>query len=225
MGRNTKVIELFGVPACGKTTLKKYLCNAETCLTFGENKSKIPFFRIITCVPLNLIFFAILVKLQSKKYGHLFDVYTYRWIRFIVRLTYTVKYSQKDYIVVDHGFVQSIVSFEHGINLLDDVAFEKKVKKLISLVLKNFSIQFVHCDVDVAVAVQRIVARNRPSGRLDVITDKTRLVKEYIFEKQQYESLEKIICEMKGGCMVLNMDGHVNAVAKNLCLKLGMEFL
>ena len=187
------IIELFGLPGCGKTTLRdnlvKYSGRDRTYSLMTELSSQyrhLPFWRKIQHIPwkmwwLLLRFFMSMPLLPLKEW-----VYYKVFFSFALIYSYSRYAKGSSFIIVDHGFVQAVVSLMHG--HLTRLSKNQEIRFIeITRLLPNT--KFVYCKLPAEVSFQRIRSRKRDVGRLDVLKDDELLRNQLIEEKYIFESL------------------------------------
>lgn len=192
MEQYPKVIEFYGLPGCGKTTLRLALIKEDrfricyindVTKDFRSNSilKKIQYapwkawFLLLRCI-------LVLPLLPFKEW------WIYRGL-FIITLAYKhrKKIKEYDFLVMDHGLMQSFIGvlYSHS-----DRMPEKALCRIHKLVSYLDIESLVFCDVPVNCSMSRIRSRGRSdSGRLDAIEDDSELFKALSIEKEFFNKL------------------------------------
>lgn len=170
-----EIIELYGLPGCGKTTL----CEAfKSNFPEGEVADINDIFRRIRSLSRlrKLMIIPLSVVIPLLRLWFTCPILSYRqrgiyraFLKRMAAICYVKKTNQYHYAILDHGIVQCT----HSLYLGREQYFTKEAKKIFLRVLKCFSpISFVYCSVPVDTAVERIKTRKALNhGRLDSIDD------------------------------------------------------
>ena len=181
MAAHTKIVDFFGLPGCGKSTLVSYIKETQ-----GERikiatiydllddiKKEKKYRKLLSVSPLNLlnsILFRLTVPFDEKRK----DRSILNWVKHGILYNYARKYSDYDIVLVDEGNIQNFVKFERGDDLHNNKMFVKACKNYIQMSPVTL---YVYCGIDTEIANERIIGRNRAVGRIDVIKDdKTRTI-------------------------------------------------
>ena len=206
MEPSTRIIELYGLPGCGKSTLcssfKELMpvgCVADINDMFREAR-KLSFWRKLGLFPGKLVY--PLISLWLTCPIHRWGIYR-AFLKRISIIYYINKYSNKSnrYVILDHGIVQCVHSLYLGI----ENRFTPKAKRRFLRLLNSLPpIIYVFCDIPARHAFERMRSRNTLNhGRLDCITDERVLME--VFRRQEiffadiYNSItsEKESCSKK----------------------------
>ena len=197
MATHTQIIEFFGLPACGKSTL----CNAviESTISVSTNfcrmneisseYRKANIIQKIRCFPYRaslLLLLLIIKSCPSRK-----NVRIYKSFLSILMIYAFCKHTKKyDYMLIDHGVFQSVVSLFY---VSSTSKFNSSVD-IVNQLVTTIGIEYpIHCYISVEESIRRMRKRNRvDSGRLDVIGDKKKLETIMIVQSQQFERLSDI---------------------------------
>lgn len=193
MAKNTTVVELFGIPACGKTTLASAICSISDSKIVDSNQAlrdfkKLNLVKKLLChdpiALIRVLFFVFQFPFDERhiRLG-LTNVY-----RQIVLNNYYSRFSDYDCVVIDHGFVQSLVSWMWGKDVPYKQWFISSVKQLLPYFDNEIK---VFCQVPISVAIQRIIDRGRFKGRFDTMA------------KCNPEGLKKLYADEHGRFMFL----------------------
>lgn len=223
MAASTKIVDLFGIPACGKSTLAEYISkNNETEYKIatiqdivGEAKTnKIKFIRSIS---LKSLFAAFRVRMTAPFDKKRRDITLRGWLLLDVLFNYSKKFSYHDVVLVDHGAIQSFVSLERGDNLHEKPKFANACLHYIDI---SPITTYVYCKIDALNSVERMHNRNRNIGRIDVIDDKAKQLLELENESQRFDFYAKMLTEKQKEFFELNMTEKTEHIAEQLLLKI-----
>lgn len=203
MGTDVQIIEFVGLPASGKSTIANslkeklsvdYKVAVWTDITQAFKHSGIK--KMIGSIPFNLLIdyfrlFLTLPKTKSRKW------YMY-WFAIKISLLYRYckKYSAFDYILIDHGILQHMVSILCGET--PDKAFIKRLERILD---REKSVDmYIECIVDLSIARSRMELRGRKEeGRLDRITNSTIRSEMYKKEKANFNLILRTASEIENG--------------------------
>lgn len=214
MAANTKIIEFFGLPACGKTTLSRYLVeNADPILkviTYGaaiqglRNKP----WRLIKSFSARNVYRALwLTFLASFKDNR----QNAEWLVHGATYRFLIKFTDFDVVYVDHGDIQSFVSMERG----RDLHLDKNFSKACSTYLDTTPVYaFFYCKVNPQIALGRMRQRGRDIGRIDTLSEDVQL-KELESESQRFDFFARMLREKKKRFMELDMNKDVKNIAED----------
>lgn len=173
MESTCEIIELYGLPGCGKTTLceafKRKFSEGEVAdindifqkIRTLSRSRRLLLIPLSVVIPLLCLWFTCPI-LSYRQRG------IYRaFLKRIAVISYIKKTNQYRYAILDHGIVQCA----HSLYLGREQYFTKKAEKKFLSVLKCFSpIKYVYCSVPVDTAIERITIRKALNhGRLDSI--------------------------------------------------------
>lgn len=171
MKTNPVIIEFCGIPGCGKTTLCNHLSNRDE-WSFGTMLDVLYAYRRSSIISklkyfpysaiLRLLFALPFFPILPLKHWFLY----FNFIKMLVLYGYCRCMKSFDFIVSDHGIIQSFVGllFDHENELT-----QKRYRYIISVVKKSQPLLILLCEIPVDVSLIRIRGRNRNYGRLDVI--------------------------------------------------------
>ena len=200
MGQNTKIIEFFGLPACGKSTLvtqlKKDFTDKGKTVTEIAQMQKLyrnaPLSQKITAFSVKKCFRYLSAFSCLKRYG------SWKWYlkncKFCIdtsqQYRWAMKYAESDYMLIDHGIIQNIVSLQNG-----HMMTEKYKKAVICALSAEKELWAVtECRVAITTAMERIRKRDRNVGRLDSVRhDDEKLVSMYEKEKKVFDNVKQAI--------------------------------
>ena len=216
-----KTIELFGLPACGKSTLARYLLESNDELKIGTaHEGRV---EIIRSSPLKWIgatspktlYDGYLLSQFFPKTDIRKDLSLRKWLLEIYVKCYNYRYSKYDYIIDDSSLIQQIISWERGEDFHDNPEFILLVKKLLSHFPKAV---YVFCEIDINIAIERINSRGRQNGRLDVIALKSpgKLSMEYFSEKKRFEAITRLLTDIGYSVIKIEMNQPCEIIAQHL---------
>ena len=174
MAEHTKIVEFYGLPGCGKTTLCKLLKEQyekkgyKIGLINDATKScTIP--HLLKVVSINNIWGFInwchsIMKVSHTSFNIAGSPYKRMLIYKCIR-----SFSQYDYIFIEHGIVQSIVSSLYGVDNYKIFMNRSICKSLLNFESADI---FIYCQVTIEESFKRIKKRNRKSsGRFDQLPE------------------------------------------------------
>ena len=219
MAAHTKIIDLFGLPACGKTSLTRYISEQ-----YGER--------------LKIATMPILVQEAKKDKGRLRKAFSPRYFSagFRLRLlapfdkkrriiplfnwpsharyySYAKKYPDYDIVLVDHGDIQDIVSLERGEDLHNNNRFSNGCIRYLNLSLADL---YVYCNVPTEIALERMQLRGRNSGRIDVMGDVAEQLQALESEKRRFDYFAGMLSKKKDKFVELDMNKPVEQIAESI---------
>ena len=216
-----KIVELFGLPGCGKTTLRDNLIQS------SESDRKYSLMTELTRQFKGLSLYSKFRYIPWRIWWKLFRFLLSmpllpikEWVYYRVFFSSALIYHYSNFaisssiIINDHGFVQAVVSLMNG--HIGELS-EHQCKKLIEAMQLLPCVLLVYCWVPKDVAFQRIRTRNRDVGRLDVIKD-DRLLNEYLqVEEDVFTFLsERLKNVATPKCYVLECNQDATMCAANL---------
>ena len=187
MESSSRVVEFFGFPGCGKTTLCNNLKAKMKAVSVGLWEDvkvqylSLPFFEKLRYVPLGVLFDLMGLFFSTKKLPFRNRRIYWDFFKRMIFYSYACKNKVYDYVFVDHGFAQCLHSFFLGRE--EESRRPRAVKCMTRLFNKLKPYRIVYCDVTIDTAIQRIKTRNTPNhSRLDKVSDEA--VLRSILEKQ-----------------------------------------
>lgn len=222
MGAHTKIIDLFGTPACGKSTLAIYIKeNSE--IKVGIKKDIVKESKQIFCYKYLLSFrlkeilscakyhFAI-PKHKRRKGSPLYNfILNYNYYNFISN------YSNYDAVVIDNSLVQSIISHQNAADLLGNPNFKERVKEILSSPENTI---YVWCDIMPEVSLERMEYRGRYKGRIDLQTDRDNKLKALNEEREQCRQYYNLLKQIGAKVVVLDCNKSTNEIAEEFFRKI-----
>lgn len=219
MAAHTQIIDLYGIPACGKSTLAKYMTdhpikdikvtNIRYCMSAALNDK----WRLARSLSLKNVWASIKLK-SSAPFDKKRSVIPFKAILLMGAFkNYILKYTDYDIVVSDHGDIQSFVSLERGENLHQS---EKFLKACFHYLNASLSTSYVYCQIDAEDALQRMNSRGREKGRIDLIMDKHIKLQELEAESKRFDFWTKILKERKTPIIELDMRDSIPTVADKL---------
>lgn len=219
MAAHTQIIDLYGIPACGKTTLARYMAShpaeglkvstMQDCTLAALNDK----WHLVMSVSLKNVWASIRLRL-SAPFDKKRSVIPFRAILLMGAFkNYILKYTDYDIVVSDHGDIQSFVSLERGENLHQS---EKFLKACFHYLNASLSTSYVYCQIDAEDALQRMNSRGREKGRIDLIMDKHIKLQELEAESKRFDFWTKILKERKTPIIELDMRDSIPTVADKL---------
>lgn len=190
MASYTQIVDLFGIPACGKSTLVDTLDDANKNIKYirlTKSYKKCSAYKKVGSIPFRSIYIA--WKMTTLVEGKNINYYQQRFVSMVktlICLKYAVKYSTFERVYVDHGVMQGIISLIGGHSIRSIGRFEGYATQLL---LSCNNIHFVYCSVDIDTAIERMRNRGEHTGRLNSISDLNKLKEEYILEEKRFQWL------------------------------------
>ena len=168
MATHTKIIDLYGIPACGKTTLTKYMAShpakglmvstMQDCILAALNDK----WHLALSVSLRNVWASIRLRL-SAPFDKKRSVIPFRAILLMGAFkNYIHKYTNYDIIITDHGDIQSFVTLERGDKLHESGRFLNACMHYLN---ESLSSSYVYCKIGAEEALQRMNGRGREKGR------------------------------------------------------------
>ena len=179
MAAHTKIIEFFGSPACGKTTLCEYLCNHQlreakvavvNQVISEAMTSKLRLFQSFT---FSSFWAGVRVQSAVKRHIKRRDLPSMYMVRHAMYYNYIKKFSDYDIVLVDHGDIQSFVSMMGGKDIQEDIRFVKACSNYLDTSPTSL---YCFCDVTPNVALERMHKRATFHGRIDKIEEKEKQI-------------------------------------------------
>ena len=185
----TKIIEFYGLPGVGKSTIcdlleEKLNLTGYKVINIQKQKKCITIQDKINKAILTLKSFAFIDNIKLYKilnnykrvYGK--NELSDYWIRRIIVTNYLlkkeIKRSTYDYILLDEGIVQFITSIVHDEVIKNDI-YTDEICKNISNVYSNYT-TVIHCNLDYKNIIGRLKKRNKKNDRF-IFTDEDMMLK------------------------------------------------
>lgn len=174
MAVHTQIIDLYGIPACGKTTLAKYMAmhpknglrvtTMRNCMRSAFNNK----WDLVRSISLKNFLASVMLKFSAPFDKKRRDIPFKDVLLMGAFKNYVRKYTDYDIVVTDHGDIQSFVSLERGENLHKSEKFKKACLHYLDV---SLSTAYVYCKIDAETALRRMNSRGRDKGRIDSISD------------------------------------------------------
>lgn len=197
MYNTTRIIELYGLPGCGKTTIRENLVHSSSETTsyarmteLSQKYNRLSLYKKLVYIPYKTWFRIILFLISMPIHKHK-EWILYRKF-FILAVIYKFSRHTKgyNYIIIDHGFIQSLVSLMNG----NTIYLSNKQRNRFLKIIKSFPLcTFVYCSIPVELSMERIHKRNRGYGRLDVIKDDKKLIQKLIEQENIFTSVNQML--------------------------------
>ena len=219
MAEHTKIIDLYGIPACGKTTLAEYMANhpkkglkvaaMQDCMRDAFHHK----WKLVKSVSLKIFWASVRLKLSTpldKKR---------RVIRFRGMLllgaykNYARKYTDYDIVFFDHGDIQYFVSLERGDNLHESEKYKKACMRYLDAA---HTTAYVYCQIDAETALQRMNDRGRNKGRMDMMLDQNLKLQELETESKRFDFWTTVLKERKASLIELDTRDSIPSIADKL---------
>ena len=226
MASPAKIVDLYGLPACGKSSLVAWMVAgspsglrvADKRMALGKGGAAFFCRFLLSLHPKDvyrcvLYHFAIPPRLRRK------DSPLRKFIKNYAYYRYVAKYSGYDVVYMDNGIVQSIVSHQGGADLLDDRKYISSVRRLLDLPL---DITFVRCDIDAEAALNRMRQRGREKGRIDLMDDPERQLQSLEEEDRIYRKFSDFISAW--GFPQLTVNSNLSIEQESEQLRAGLRY-
>lgn len=229
MAAHTQIIDLFGIPACGKTSLANFMNNKRfDGLLFASAKEahaemrRARIWNLLRCISIKPIICAIRFVLYFPYTKERKDLPIFKWLRDSIFRSYYHRYSKYDVVLIDHGAVQTFVSWERGEDYHDDKGFQDRVLAYINSIEPT---TFVFCDVDNENSKKRIKERGRGYGRLDMIlkNNEALIDTELDNERNRFQKISELIRSNGHKLITINTNNTIESIAKELASKLSVH--
>lgn len=223
MAVHTQIIDLYGIPACGKTTLAKYMAShpvdglkvatMRDCIIAALNDK----WHLFLSVTPNNLWASIRLKLSAPLDKKRRAIPFKAILLMGVFKNYVRKYTDYDIVVSAHGDIQSFVSLERGDNLHEKRTFKKACLHYLDA---SLSTVYVYCQIDAETALQRMNNRSRDIGRIDTILDQNLKLQELERERERFDFWTMRLKERKAALFELDMKEASSVIADKLFLLL-----
>lgn len=223
MSEHTQIIDLYGIPACGKTTLARYMAShpadglrvatMEDCSIAALNDK----WHLFLSVSLKNVWASIRLRL-SAPFDKKRSVIPFKSILLLnAYKNYIRKYTDYNIVVTDHGDIQSFVSLERGDNLHENQKFKEACCHYLDASLSSV---YVYCQIDTVTALNRMNNRNRDKGRIDSLSDQNLQLQELERERERFDFWTTVLKERKAVLFELDMKEASSMIADKLFLLL-----
>lgn len=221
MGAHTKIIDLFGTPACGKSTLasffkSNYSSDVGLKIDVVKESQKNLGLKFLLSLSYRDIFYCTLYHFSIPKSNRRKHSPLYKFILNYAYYNFINKFSTYDIVVCDNSIVQSIVSHQNAADLFGNGSFEKSLKGLLS---PKKEITYVWCDTSPITSLERMNSRHRNRGRIDLMDDDEKLqaIKQ---EREQYCKYYEFLVTNKANVIKLDGNKSINEIYQELLLHL-----
>lgn len=214
-----QIIDLYGIPACGKTTLAEYMASHPTnglrvatmqdCVCDAFNNK----WKLVKSVSLKNFLASIRLKFSAPIDKKRRDVPFRSVLLMGVFKNYVRKYTDYDIVVTAHGDIQSFVSLERGDNLHESQEFKEACLHYLDT---SLSTAYVFCQIDAETALGRMNNRGRNEGRIDIISDQNLKLQELEKESNRFDFWTTILKEREASLIELDMRGTIPSIADTL---------
>lgn len=199
MSKETKIIEFFGMPSCGKTTqchtLQKEIGQQGKMVAITENLANdyanSCLWKKIKSIPIYIIFpllrFCAAVPFAGFSYLRRYKVL----LRKEILYNYAKQNSKYNYVYIDHGLAQGLIQlvYEYPDSLNDKTLLLAK-----RIFQKSKVDSVIYCKVSPETTLKRIRKRNNPGkSRLDCIHDDNLLMQKLSLQEQLFNKLAKML--------------------------------
>lgn len=216
MAEHTQIIDLYGIPACGKTTLAEYMANypvkglrvatMRDCMKSAfMNK-----WKLVKSITLKSFWASVRLKCSAPldkkrrviRFKGLLLLSTYK--------KYVRKYTDYDIVFFDHGDIQYFVSLERGDNLHESEKYRKACLRYLDA---SNTTAYIYCHVDAETALQRMNSRGRDKGRMDTMSDQNLKLQELEKESKRFDFWTTVLKERKTSLIELETRGSIPSIA------------
>lgn len=223
MSEHTQIIDLYGIPACGKTTLARYMAShpadglrvatMEDCSIAALNDK----WHLFLSVSLKNVWASIRLRL-SAPFDKKRSVIPFKSILLLnAYKNYIRKYTDYNIVVTDHGDIQSFVTLERGDNLHENQKFKEACCHYLDASLSS---AYVYCQIDAETALLRMNGRDRDKGRIDSLSDEITKLQELERERERFDFWTTVLKERKAVLFELDMKEASSMIADKLFLLL-----
>ena len=207
-----KIIELYGLPGCGKTTLCNFIKREKGELLYtnadlNKNYKNINILLkniYIFFYPRNIIFFVLIIYL-----GFIYKsrIYAICKILYLYIILFIHKRSKDEVnVILDSGIVQNISSLSNDLRFNNELC----LYKLLKCFCREFEIIEIECELSVEETIKRVKKRNRKDIWLENIDSKQL----YFIKQYNLNFLKKYLTETN---YKLNMSKSPEALYKEIC--------
>lgn len=198
MAKHTQIIEFYGLPGCGKTTLcnilkESYINKGYKVGVLTDATKQCSFLRIILVLKLSYLtkFFSIF---RNYLKNHIPINYALSPYKRLMIYQCVKSFSDYDFVFIEHGVVQSMVSALYGFKSPVAISNNPTYKKYLSIIPVD---KYIYCKITLEKAFERIRIRNRKSsGRFDQMEDDS--LKELLLtQSSQFDEFNMILNELR----------------------------
>ena len=225
MAAYTKIIELFGLPGCGKSTTVQTLISNRNDFRISTFKnvvgqSKKHPLKLIASISLKSLFVGLQVRFSVPFDKKRRDRSLFKWLLFEIVFNYIKKYTEYDFVLVDPGVIQGLASWERG----DDLHMRCRYRNACSNYLRYTAVtDFIYCDLPIEEALMRMHHRNRNNGRIDLINDEKTQLNELRKEKNRFDFYAGLLKEKKMSVFFMNMNQETSLIVNELQKIIGVK--
>ena len=169
MAKHTQIIEFYGLPGCGKTTLcnslkELYLKKGYKVGILTDATKQCSFLRVILVFKLYYLIKFSCILMNYVKNGIPLN-YAFSPFKRLLIYRCVKSFSDYDYFFIEHGVIQSMVSALYGYNSPIAIHNNPTYGKYLSVIPVD---NYIYCKISQEKALERIRIRNRKSsGRFD----------------------------------------------------------
>lgn len=219
MAAHTKIIDLFGIPACGKSTLSNYICDhygseLKIC-TMPQlvSEARKDGNRLRKAFSLGYFLAGIGLRMRAPLNKRPREIPIMNWPSHARYYSYAKKYSDYDIVMVDHGDIQDFVSLERGVDLHSDKRFSKACSSYID---QSLSDVYVYCNIEPETALLRMLSRGRETGRIDSIDNNAERLQELENERKRFSFYAEMLRGKDKMFLELDMHSPTEQIAATL---------
>lgn len=199
MSKGTKIIEFFGMPSCGKTTLCNTLQNKNEqqgkMVAITENLANeyanSSLWKKTRSIPVYILF-SLLRLFAAVPFTGFSYLRRYKvLLRKEILYNFAKRYSKYDYVYIDHGLAQGLIQLVYE---YPDSLNEKTLLLAKKVFQKSKADSIVYCKVSPETTLKRIRKRNSPrKSRLDCINDDNVLIQKLSLQELLFDKLAKML--------------------------------
>ena len=219
MAAHTEIIDFFGVPACGKSTLMEYVCShyhgnlkITTKNDLVKEAKKHPLW-LLTSLPVERLVSGLRLRLAAPCDNKRKEIGVLGWPSHARYYGYALRHTDYDVILCDHGDIQDFVSLERGDDLHKITKYADACSRYID---KSLASTYIYCKIDAKVALERMQNRGRETGRLDVIKEKKLQLQEMENEKLRFDFFADMLQKKEKRFFELDMSEPTETIAEVL---------